>query len=173
MFRYSVGFRILRTEKFRTVSMITVLNSNITNVANASGVINVYVDNDGKLHFVNKDGADSVLNFSTGYKGIFKNVYYYYHEASSSDDARIRITNVDTGKYITYRGLGTTIFEDVHLSYSDQAFHIRPLDSSKTMVRQENASSGLLIGSVDDSWRNFTTMRFSMVNSTGFLFDRL
>jgi hypothetical protein len=71
MFRYSVRFRILRTKKFGTVSIITALNSNITNVSNASGTINVYVDNDGKLHFVNKDGADSVLNFSNGIKEIY------------------------------------------------------------------------------------------------------
>lgn len=29
------------------------------------GRVNVYVGGDSKLHFVNKDGADSVLNFSS------------------------------------------------------------------------------------------------------------
>lgn len=66
MFRYSVGFRILRTEKFGTVSMITVLNSNIT----------VYVGDDWKIHFKNGSGADTVLNFKSyqeGYKDGYTN----------------------------------------------------------------------------------------------------
>lgn len=59
MLRYSVGFRILRTEKFGTVSIITVLNSNI----------GIYVGGDGKLHFKNGSGADTALNFSSYDKG--------------------------------------------------------------------------------------------------------
>ena len=58
MFRYSVGFRILRTGKFGAVDYITTLNSNIGN-------IKIYIGEDGKIHFTNKDGADSVLNFSS------------------------------------------------------------------------------------------------------------
>ena len=46
------------------------LNSNITSVSNAryteNGRINVYVGSDSKLHFVNRDGADTALNFSSG-----------------------------------------------------------------------------------------------------------
>ena len=34
------------------------------------GKVNVYVGTDGKLHFVNASGADSVLNFSSGSKKL-------------------------------------------------------------------------------------------------------
>lgn len=61
MLRYSVGFRILRTRKFGATNYITTLNSNITT---QTGRINVYVGSDGKIHFVNNEGADSALNFS-------------------------------------------------------------------------------------------------------------
>lgn len=66
MLRYSVSFRILRTEKFGAVSIITALNSNIT----------VYVGDDGKIHFKNGSGADTVLNFKSyqeGYKDGYTN----------------------------------------------------------------------------------------------------
>ena len=39
-----------------------------------NGNINVYVDEEGKLHFVNGNGADSVLNFSSS-KTIFIGSY--------------------------------------------------------------------------------------------------
>ena len=35
-----------------------------------NGRINVYVGSDSKLHFVNRDGADTVLNFSSGVDSI-------------------------------------------------------------------------------------------------------
>ena len=40
------------------------LNSNLTNVSTAADNINLYVGDDGKLHWVNKAGADSTLNFN-------------------------------------------------------------------------------------------------------------
>ena len=49
---------------------LSALNSNITSVSNdrytENGRINVYVGSDSKLHFVNRDGADTALNFSSG-----------------------------------------------------------------------------------------------------------
>lgn len=59
MFRYSVGFRILRTGKSVAVDCITTLNSNIM----------VYVGDDGKIHFKNGSGADTVLNFKSYQEG--------------------------------------------------------------------------------------------------------
>ena len=41
------------------------LNSNINALSTQNSRINLYVGGDGKLHFVNKDGADSALNFSS------------------------------------------------------------------------------------------------------------
>lgn len=66
MISYSDRFRILRTGKSRATDYITALNSNITARYTENGRINVYVGVDGKLHFVNRDGADTALNFSSG-----------------------------------------------------------------------------------------------------------
>lgn len=74
------------------------LNSNITNVANASGVINVYVDNDGKLHFVNKDGADSVLNFSSGIKEIY--IIKIQGNGVRNDDYIVDLYCIDSDKTV-------------------------------------------------------------------------
>ncbi len=169
-------------------SSINSLNSNLANSnsrigslesANNSrytenGRINVYVGGDSKLHFVNRDGADTALNFSNAsYKNLFKNVYSYYHESSSADDARIRVTNVDTGKYVTFISTSSaTVFEDVSISYDGSAFSVKPADSSKTMIQQPYASSGVTVGTIYDSWMNHTNTRFALVRSTGFLFDR-
>ena len=50
------------------------LNSNLTNNINALNTqlatINVYVGSDGKLHFVNRAGADTALPFSTTFTKI-------------------------------------------------------------------------------------------------------
>ena len=53
MFRYSVGFRILRTGKFGVVDYITTLNSNITAMQQSF-----------------QDGVDSVLPFSSAPKTL-------------------------------------------------------------------------------------------------------
>lgn len=42
------------------------LSNNITQRYTESGRIKVYVGTDGLLHFVNRDGADTALNFSNG-----------------------------------------------------------------------------------------------------------
>ena len=172
------------TEVFATRS----LNSNLANKSEAinslnnavsaryteNGRINLYVGSDGKLHFVNRDGADTALNFSSGYKGLFKQVYSYYHESSSADDSRIRVTNVDTGAYIAVKSSSTATvsFEDLSLRYDGSAFSVKPLDSSKYMIKQESPSSSVSIGNIYDSWMNHTSTRFAIVDSTGFLYDR-
>ena len=44
-----------------SAAAVNTLNSNLTT---QTGRINVYVGSDSKLHFVNRDGADTALNFS-------------------------------------------------------------------------------------------------------------
>ena len=46
-------------------SRVSTNESDISSVSSQVGNINVYVSNDGKLHYVDKDGADTALNFSS------------------------------------------------------------------------------------------------------------
>ena len=45
---------------------INTLNNAVSARYTENGRINLYVGSDGKLHFVNRDGADTALNFSNG-----------------------------------------------------------------------------------------------------------
>ena len=63
------------------------LNSNLTNVSTAADNINLYVGDDGKLHWVNKAGADSALNFSSYDDGVAAakaaaKISYYQHSST-------------------------------------------------------------------------------------------
>ena len=44
---------------------ISSITSNISNINNSISKIKVYVGSDGKLHFINSGGADTVLNFNS------------------------------------------------------------------------------------------------------------
>ena len=60
------------------------LNSNLNNLSSTlftqNSRINLYVGSDGKLHFVNKDGADTALNFSS-----VNSASYVWNTTFSSD----------------------------------------------------------------------------------------
>ena len=45
---------------------LIVVSENMTEIGGKAEKINVYVDSDGKLHFVDSEGADTVLNFNHG-----------------------------------------------------------------------------------------------------------
>lgn len=47
------------------------LNNNLSATNTNLARVNTYVGNDGKLHFTNSAGADSVLNFSSGGGALF------------------------------------------------------------------------------------------------------
>ena len=94
MFRYSVGFRILRTEKFGTVFMITVLNSNIGNIS-------VYVGDDGKIHFKNSTGADTALNFKSYSEG-------YNAGYAAGQAAAVKTGILEAGSYLAGEGAYAT-----------------------------------------------------------------
>lgn len=66
-----------------------------------NGRINVYVGGDGKLHFVNRDGADTALNFSNEIK-VVKTISF---SSEFSDDGNYR-GHID----ISCPGLGTNYF---------------------------------------------------------------
>ena len=90
MFRYSVNFRILRTEKFGTVFMITALNSNIGNIS-------VYVGDDGKIHFKNSAGADTALNFKSYSEG-------YNAGYAAGQAAAVKTGVLEAGSYLAGEG---------------------------------------------------------------------
>lgn len=73
--------------------MITVLNSNI-------GKVNVYVGEDEKLHFVNKDGADSVLPFSTGKKVFDLGVSTSFNVSSICASSGIDPTSLTASNFL-------------------------------------------------------------------------
>ena len=50
-------------------SSISSLKNDVSSVSSATDKINLYVGSDGKLHWVNKAGADSALNFSNYSEG--------------------------------------------------------------------------------------------------------
>ena len=56
--------------------------------------INIYVGEDGKLHFVDKDGADTVLNFSSGSGKASTIFYLLVHHDGITGDARLPLTEV-------------------------------------------------------------------------------
>lgn len=72
---------------------VSTLNSNLTNVSTAADNINLYVGDDGKLHWVNKAGADSALNFSSG-KYVVK-TFNVYKNGGSCDN----FADFDYGAY--------------------------------------------------------------------------
>ena len=59
-----------------------------------NGRINVYVGSDSKLHFVNRDGADTALNFSN-------NNYIVDSFSTSATDTNHYQARFDFGKYFT------------------------------------------------------------------------
>lgn len=94
MFRYSVGFRILRTGKSGAVDCITTLNSNIGNIS-------VYVGDDGKIHFKNSAGADTALNFKSYSEGY--NAGYAAVQA-----AAVKTGILEAGSYLAGEGAYAT-----------------------------------------------------------------
>ncbi len=50
---------------------ISLCNTSITQLNDDTSKINTYVGDDGLIHFTNKDGADTVLNFSKGNEILF------------------------------------------------------------------------------------------------------
>lgn len=93
MLRYSDKLRILRTGKSGTTDYITTLNSNI-------GRVNVYVGEDSKLHFVNKDGADSVLPFSSGKKVFDLGVSTSFDVSSICSSSGIDPTSLTASNFL-------------------------------------------------------------------------
>ncbi len=91
---------------------ISSLNSNLTNLSNSTansisnlnsanssrytenGRIKVYVGSDSKLHFVNRDGADTALNFSSG-------KYIVTQFTISSGGGSSNLATFDYGKYFS------------------------------------------------------------------------
>lgn len=79
--------------------------------------VNVYVDGDGKIHFVNSGGADSVLPFSAGkaYKGTF----------SDTDSNRGNAIKIDLKPLIDWWGdvnLSVAVITNVSADNNIQSF---------------------------------------------------
>lgn len=61
-------------------------------VSELNGNLNVYVDEEGKLHFVNGSGADSVLNFNSGVQSY---TFRLVHEQTASySSASVFLENI-------------------------------------------------------------------------------
>lgn len=59
--------------------------------------INTYVGSDGKIHFTNSAGADSVLPFKSSSEGYPKSSYSYYSAVSGAGDWTSKTVTVGTG----------------------------------------------------------------------------
>ena len=77
---------------------ISLCNTSITQLNDDTSKIKTYVGTDGKLHFVNKAGADSVLNFSSGGSDISKAKYMYGN--GTSGQSSIKYTIKEAGNYL-------------------------------------------------------------------------
>lgn len=77
--------------------------SQINQINNSLSKINTYVDEDGKLHFVDSEGADTVLPFSSGISLKRLCTVYETEDRSVIEIAKMTITkDNDFDKYISY-----------------------------------------------------------------------
>ena len=107
-----------------SAAAVNTLNSNINNVSNAryteNGRINVYVGSDSKLHFVNRDGADTALNFSSAKSGSI----YIKCETGDAGQAGAEVTIISStgatifSQYVGNSGLNTRTEKTFNLTWN-------------------------------------------------------
>ena len=86
--------------------------------------IKVYVSEDGKLHFVDKDGADTVLNFNSGVK-----------ELTFTISGEGNCPNYLDGTWITYINFRIGNFYDCGFSYCKIVFTAMTITQGRIGVR--------------------------------------
>lgn len=81
-----------------SAAAVNTLNSNITT---QTGRINVYVGSDGKIHFVNNEGADTALNFKSYSEG-------YNAGYAAGQAAAVKTGILEAGSYLAGEGAYAT-----------------------------------------------------------------
>lgn len=85
-----------------------------------NGRINVYVGSDSKLHFVNRDGADTALNFSSAKSGSI----YIKCETGDAGQAGAEVTIISStgatifSQYVGNSGLNTRTEKTFNLTWN-------------------------------------------------------
>ena len=107
------------------------INTAITKLNSNCKKINTYVGNDGKIHFVNSGGADTVLNFSSGAKSIVLNMDNY----GWSSTIRISCESYNTLKLVD-------IIEEKHYS-ENNGMYIKGITSTGSNTNLVGGRTGI------------------------------
>ena len=95
---------------------ISLCNTSITQLNDETNKINVYVGNDGKIHFTNKAGADSVLPFSKGTEGFVETFTLPNIKLGAYNNGSTSVAT--SNMYIPLYGMNTVSFSITKNPYS-------------------------------------------------------
>lgn len=138
----------------------SLLGANDINATNeAVNSINIYVGEDKKLHFVNGDGADSVLPFSGGARYSIN-----YNSVTTSSPPQLRVTVFDymskttvftqtyTGTNMWAQTITTDWFKIGYSTVTNASWTITPIGTADRAGKPMTARTWNYSGYVDDWW---------------------